>query len=120
MPLNFLDLDPINQPTGRVKIGGREYDVWPIKVGTVINLSAPGPDADGNGHFGQRLEQSLAILQQLIPDVPADELRALTIQQLNTLMTWAQETAYRTVEKNSETPTETAPTVPSPSTSPAC
>jgi hypothetical protein len=118
MPVQFLDLDPIGVPAGRVRIQGQEYEVWPIQVGTVINLTVETTAGSTNGHttFGDQLNQSVAILQQLIPTCPVSVLHTLTLEQLNTLMEWAREVAYSTVEKNSPAPIETE-TLSPPSTS---
>ena len=115
MATHFLDLDAVRQPVGEVQIGGQTYTVWPIKVHTVINLSRPaGPKADGVS-LGHQLEQTITILQQLIPDVSRETLGDLSLEQLNALLSWAREAAYGVAEKNSpepapEAPPETAPT----------
>jgi hypothetical protein len=121
MALKFLDLDPVKQPVGRVRLHGVEHDVWPLKVGTVINLSLPAAPEDNGSGLGSQLDQTIGIVQQLIPTVTRDALCELTLEQLNTLLAWARDATYGGAEKNSETPTEPPPTLAAstPSTSPA-
>lgn len=125
MATRFLDLDPVRQPVGEVRIDGQTYQVWPITLGTVINLSAPGPADDNGTSFGQQMEQSMGVLRELIPDLAEATLRGLPLEAFNRLLAWARETAFGAVEKNSEPPVanpippvaETPATAPS--TSPA-
>jgi hypothetical protein len=105
----------VRQPVGQVKIDDQTYDVWPIKLATVITLSLPAsPEANGQT-FGQQMEQSIAVLRELIPTLPEDTIRGLPMEAFNRLLAWARETAFGEVEKNSATPAEapTMETIPS-------
>jgi hypothetical protein len=118
--MRFLNLDPIRQPGGEVQINGKTYQVWPIQLKTVVNLNAAqaSPGADSQGiTFAEQLQQTVAVLQQLMPDVPVEEYDTLTLEQLNTLLGWAREVAYGVTEKNEDAPAGETP-APAPEETP--
>jgi hypothetical protein len=103
--LQFLDLDAVHKPLGRFKLGGEEYNVFPLSLRAVINLSQL-PDAfdEADGDGLAHLQSALDVLYELVPDCPREVFDRLTIPQINALMAWANGLGEETVEKNSRPP----------------
>lgn len=107
MSIKFLDLDAVNKPIGRFKINGAEYDVYPLKIKGLINLSAmpnlPDTTTDSGAYIGRALE----ILKELVPTCPQDDLENLNIDQVNAMVEFVNSLGTETVEKNSPSPRRT-------------
>lgn len=105
MPVEYLDLDAIDQPAGKLKLAGIEYDVYPLSVKSIFNLlrlEKLRSDDITTDTYTMMLDS----LQELLPACPRDVLGALKLPQLQTLMAWAQDVSQATLRKNSEPPAQ--------------
>lgn len=114
MPVKYLDLDAIHKPNGKVKIAGSEYDVYPISVKALINLSLLGDDGavdEENVQEGvENIGKALDVISEIFPDCPREILDTLTLEQINALIEFCNKVGADTVEKNSLAPRKTTKT----------
>ena len=105
MAVDYLDLDAIDKPVGRLKIAGQEYDVHPLSVKAIFNLlhleRIKSEDINGDT-YGMMIDS----LQELLPECPKAVLENLKLPQLQTLMSWAQDVSQASLRKNSDPPAQ--------------
>jgi len=103
--VNFLDLDALNVSLGKFKVNGVEYDVMPLTLEGFINLNALPDELDEEGEDddvnADKMDRALDVFQQVLPEVPKDEWKKLTISQLNSLMEWVNKLGNEEISKNS-------------------
>jgi len=107
MPIKFLDLDAVNKPIGRFKIHGQEYDIYPLKIKGLINLSAMSEVPADKQQSGAYIGRALEILKELVPECPQAELEDLNVDQVNAMVEFVNGLGVETVEKNSTPPART-------------
>jgi hypothetical protein len=90
--VKLLDLDAIYKPVGRFKIRGEKYDVYPMSVKGMINLSVLTDLEEG--------ADAIDVMMEIFPDCPRDTLDSLTLDQLNALVDFANTLGEDEVEKN--------------------
>jgi len=107
MVIKYLDLDAIHKPEGRVKIGNVEYDVYPMKIKTLINLSVLKTIDEAKDEESQTeaIRSALDVISEIFPACPRESLDDLSMNQLGTLVEFANNLGEETAEKNSEAPT---------------
>jgi hypothetical protein len=113
MAIKFLDLDSVHKPNGRIKISGEEYDVYPMTVKNLINLTTlqnerDSLDEDDDAAGMDNMVRSLDVLATIFPDCPREVLDNLSMEQIQALVAWSSTLGEEDVEKNSETPPEKA------------
>jgi hypothetical protein len=100
--VKLLDLDAIYKPVGRFKIRGEKYDVYPMSVKGMINLSVLTDLEEGADDQAQAdsLVKAIDVMMEIFPDCPRDTLDSLTLDQLNALVDFANTLGEDEVEKN--------------------
>lgn len=100
--IKLLDLDSINRPVGRFQIKGVKYDVYPMSVKGMINLSVLTELAEGATDEVQAdaLGKAMDVMMEIFPGCPRDVLDSLTMPQLNALIEFANTLGEEEVEKN--------------------
>ena len=105
MPTKYLDLDPIRQPIGEFKLGGKKYKVWPLKIRQLINMQA----APTTGIPAQDMVALVDTLHETVPDCPRELLENLDMNQLNVLTAWVNTNGQDNAEKNGSRLSPTGP-----------
>lgn len=100
----FIDLDAINKPIGEAIINGKKYPVHQMPVKNLVNLIHLADMPQDQREPAKYLEESAAILHELIPSCPKDVFLGLTMDQMNALLAWTRSLGEEEVEKNGETP----------------
>lgn len=106
MAQKFLDLDKVKKPLGAFTLNGETYEVLPIKIKNVINLTML-EDAilkDDEGSLTQQMDTAMDLLTELIPGCPRETLESMSVDQFNALMEWVQSFGDQAIEKNSRRP----------------
>lgn len=101
MSVKFLDLDAINVPIGTVKIAEKTYEIYPLTVKNIVNLSEVEGTLDETS-VGDQVRMSIDILCEVVQGISRDEVEKLSITQLNELMNWLQSLGEEVAEKNSK------------------
>jgi len=101
----FLDLDTVRKPVGAFQLNGNSYEIWPLRIEQIINITALEAEDNSTLPQDQQFQRLVDGLREAIPTCPREELLTMDMMQFNALAAWIQ-TVQREgqAEKNSEPP----------------
>lgn len=100
--VKLLDLDAIHKPLGTFKIKGVKYDVFPMSIKGMVNLTVLTQlDEDATDEQqAESLWKAIDVMQEIFPTCPREVLDSLTLPQLNALIEFANSLGEEELEKN--------------------
>lgn len=103
----FIDLDTVRQPIGAFQLAGKTYDVWPLRIEQIINLTAIEAQNTADMPQDEQFKRLVQGLKEAIPDCPEETLLAMDMNQFNALSTWIRDLGTpEGMTKNEEPPTQ--------------
>jgi hypothetical protein len=107
--MKMLNLDSLLTPTKTVIIAGIEHTVKDMGVGDFLEASADARKLENKDDIAANLEASARHVRRLIPTLTEEDVRALKLEQLFTLIQFLngtleelQQTGEAIAEKESE------------------
>lgn len=91
--MKLLNIDKLSKTTQKsVLIGGIEYPIAPISVGTFIKKTKEAEEYVKSGQIDQmkELEMVLDLISECIPTAPRYVIEALGLEQLQTIADYIQ------------------------------
>ncbi|CCG43294.1 hypothetical protein [Magnetospirillum molischianum] len=87
----MLNLDAVKPKTERVlKLKGQEHAQAPLSVGDFIDNARASRRLAEKPDLVEEFELVLGMVGRSFPTVPETDLRALTFEQLSTILSWSQ------------------------------
>lgn len=88
---DFLNLDAVKPKVERaLKLNGKTHEQSPLSVGAFIDNARAAKRLAEKPDPVEEFELVLSMVGRSFPTIPEAELRALTFDQLSTILNWSQ------------------------------